>query len=86
MYPFLGMGIAFREVSEENRARVREMVASVAAESGCPIVGSTEPARADVTTSISNAATVVQALTQLFETKTSMSREEFHQFVRQAAR
>jgi hypothetical protein len=42
LYPFLGMGIAFREVSEENRARVREMVASVTAGSGCPIVGSAE--------------------------------------------
>jgi hypothetical protein len=83
VYPFLGMGIAFREVSEENRARLKEMVAWLAAESGPSAVASMEPVQQGVMGGTSNPAAALQALTQFFETETSMTREQFHELVRQ---
>lgn len=45
-YPFLGIGIAFREVSDENRLRLQEMVRSLlpAARVGTSGAAATSPA------------------------------------------
>ena len=84
VYPFLGMGIAFRDMSDENRARVREMVAAIAADSGSPIIGSTELVQEEIAATTSNPAAAMQALTQYFQTQTSMTREKFHELVGQS--
>jgi PilZ domain len=84
VYPFLGMGIAFREVSEENRARLKEMVAWLAVESASPGAGSTELAQEGLTTAASNPAATLQAVLRFFETHASISRQEFHELVRQS--
>jgi hypothetical protein len=80
-YPYLGMGIAFIEMSEENRARLRELVGSIARP--CVIMGpgvaSALPATAplEAVPLISNPEAAIQTLVEFFENRQMMMREDF---------
>ena len=66
-YPYLGMGIAFTEMSQDDRARLRSLLQSIARPSvvmgpGIAAAGLREPMLV-----ISDPAAAVQALVQVFE-------------------
>jgi PilZ domain len=82
-YPFLGIGVAFREISEDNRQRLQEMVHSLlpAARTGSsapsPAPGSSLPV-------IVNPTAAVQALVDFFQARHSLTQEEFVQLIRKS--
>jgi PilZ domain len=85
-YPCLGMGIAFREVSEEDRVRLQAMVRSLR-----PAARSAHVAPAVDTTSASsslpiivNVGAALQALVDFFEAHTLLTKEEFVQVLRKS--
>jgi hypothetical protein len=86
-YPFLGMGIAFREVSEENRKRLAEMVGSLA--HGVKVVGRhpaagkpASEAGAGTTAALSDPRHALEALVEFFDTRALLTREEFYGLLR----
>ena len=87
-YPCLGMGIAFREMSAEDRARLLAMVQSVSA-AAIPVRKSLEEQAATASSSvglpvITNASAAVQALAQYFEGHIALSKEEFVRILRKS--
>jgi hypothetical protein len=88
-YPCLGIGIAFREISDENRLRLLEMLRSLSsvdhpgtpAVSETPSVSTSAPASLPI---IVNAAAALQALADFFETRTQLTKEEFVRILRKS--
>ena len=85
-YPCLGMGIAIREVSDEDRIRRHEMVGSL-----CPAAPVPQDAHAmelDTTPTslpiIVNVGAALQALGDYFERHTLLTKEEFIQVLRKS--
>jgi PilZ domain-containing protein len=80
-YPFLGMGIAFREVTPQNRLKLGEMVLKAAREVRlvAPHAGDNQPTW--VMPQVSDPKAVVAALGNFFSRKSSLSREEFTRIV-----
>jgi hypothetical protein len=88
-YPCLGMGIAFREISDEDRIRLAEMLRSVsptespekqtASQSHS---GSTPPSTS--LPIIVNAPAALQALADFFETRNPLTKEEFVRILRKS--
>jgi hypothetical protein len=80
-YPYLGMGIAFMEVSEETRERLKEMLGSVSRPTGImgPGIASSLPARGPLLAAplISDPAAALRALTEFFESRQMLMREDF---------
>lgn len=84
-YPFLGMGVAFRNVSAENRRVLAEMIDSVrpsirkvaAAETEKNLPATSLPI-------ILNAGAALQALADFFEGHTLLSKEEFIRVLRKS--
>jgi hypothetical protein len=80
-YPSLGMGIAFTEMSEENRTRLRELLATISKPS--VIVGSglasSLPVSGPLKTVplISDPGAAVRALIEYFENRQMLTQEEF---------
>jgi len=85
-YPYLGMGIAFIEMTEENRARLRELVTSLSRPSiimGAGVAGAA-PARVPLNIPpVSNAEAVVQAVLEFFRDRQLLMRDDFARIVRQ---
>lgn len=85
-YPHLGMGIAFVETSQENTARLREMLMKVSRPSMLmgPGIASTLPSGKplDAMPIISNPAAAMQALTEFFENRQMLMREDFLRILR----
>jgi len=87
-YPYLGMGIAFCDMSEENQARLRQMLATIS--HPCVIMGpglaSSLPANAplDAIPLISNPAAAIQALTEFFENRQMLMRDDFLRILKQS--
>jgi PilZ domain len=83
-YPHFGMGIAFKEMSEENVARLRQMLTAItpAAIMG-PGVPSTVPANAplDAIPDITDPQGAIQALIDFFESRQMLTREDFVRLV-----
>jgi PilZ domain-containing protein len=87
-YPYLGMGIAFVDVSPENDARLRQLLATIS--HPCMIVGpgiasslpSTSPLRA--TPSITNPAAAVRELIDFFESRQMLMRDDFLRILRKS--
>ena len=81
-YPCLGMGIAFRQVSDEEQVRLLEMLRSLAPP------GTTGKNAADLGAApvslpiIVNAASALQALADYFEMHAVLSKEEFVRVLR----
>ncbi len=82
-YPCLGMGIAFRQVSDEEQVRLREMLRSLGGPA--PAVDDTPAAGATAATTlpiIVNAAAALQALADYFGVHAVLSKEEFVRVLR----
>jgi len=85
-YPYLGMGIAFVEMSEENRASLREMLGSILRP--CVIMGpgiaSTLPSSGplEAVPAISNPGAAIQLLIEFFEHRQMLMREDFLRILR----
>ena len=87
-YPYLGMGIAFAEISEENRARLRELLARVSRPSMImgPGIASTLPSSTPLAAAptIGDPAAAVQALTEFFESRQMLMRDDFVRILRKS--
>jgi hypothetical protein len=85
-YPYLGMGIAFADMSEDNRARLRDLVGSVSRPSVImgPGIASALPARGliDAVPLISNPEAAIQKLVEFFESRQMLTREDFLRIMR----
>jgi hypothetical protein len=85
-YPYLGMGIAFVDTSQESTARLREMLMKVSRPSMLmgPGIASTLPSGKplDAMPIISNPAAAVQALTEFFENRQMLMRDDFLRILR----
>ena len=84
-YPFLGMGVAFRELTSENRLHLQEMIDSVR-----PTIARPRPATVEETPVsaslpiILNPGAALQALADFFETHATLSKEEFIRVLRKS--
>ena len=85
-YPYLGMGIAFTEVSEETRKRMKEMMGSLSRPTaimglgiGSPEIASSLPAQEPphALPKIADPAAAVRALAEFFDSRQMLSREDF---------
>lgn len=89
-YPYLGMGIAFKEISEENQAHLRQLLSKLS--HPCVIMGpgiaSSLPAGAPLNgvPLISNPAAAVQAMVEFFESRQMMMREDFLRLLKKSQR
>jgi hypothetical protein len=86
-YPYLGMGIAFVDMSEENVARLRTLLATV---SRTIIVGpgmaSSLPAGGpqEALPPVTDPTAAMRALSEFFESRQMLMREDFLRIVRQS--
>jgi hypothetical protein len=86
-YPFLGIGIAFREVSDDNRLRLQEMVRSLLPAAR---VGMSSAAAASVAINtpgspgVVNPAAALRAVVEFFEARQLLTKEEFLQLLRKS--
>ena len=89
-YPYLGMGIAFVEITEENQERLKELVQSLARPSVIvgPGIASTLPAlgKLEGLPTITDPPAALQALVDFFEGRQLLMREDFLRIVRQSQR
>jgi hypothetical protein len=87
-YPSLGMGIRFIQLSETNRAQLREMVGSISHSSmnmrslAAKRAPSMPPS--DAFPGLSNPVATLQAILNFFETRHVMGREEFLSILRKS--
>ncbi len=85
-YPYLGMGIAFVEMTEENQARLRELVASLSQPSIIMGAGgaATAPSRVPLEIPpITNPDAVVRAVVDFFRDRQFLMRDDFARIIRQ---
>jgi PilZ domain-containing protein len=89
-YPYLGMGIAFVEMSEENRAQLRGLVSTISRPSVVmgPRIASSLPAGGAFAAVplISDPAAALQALTDFFENRQMLMRDDFLRILRNSQR
>jgi hypothetical protein len=82
-YPFLGIGVAFRDVTPESERILQSMVASLLAQqrtaSNSPGTGIPTPISAPL---IANPAAALQAVADFCEGHSSLSKSEFLQLIR----
>ena len=85
-YPHLGMGIAFSQMSEEDRERLRELVRSISRPSvilgarvATPTPSTLQP---EGSPQVANPAAALQAMVNFFEDRHMMGREEFLRILR----
>ena len=79
-YPYLGMGIAFVDMSEENRARLRQLLAKITHPTVImgPGIASSLPAASSLDApAITNHEAVVQSLLEFFENRQILMRDDF---------
>jgi hypothetical protein len=87
-YPYLGMGIAFTEISEEDRSRLRELLRSISRPS--VILGSLGSSAASVLRRseslppIANPESAINAVVQFFDDRQLLTREEFVRLLRKS--
>jgi PilZ domain len=91
-YPYLGMGIAFVEISDENQARLRKLLSTITRSSiimvpaitGRAIPASTSPTGSvQSPTTVADPAAVVQALVEFFKDRQVLMREGFLRILHQ---
>ena len=89
-YPYLGMGIAFVDMSEENRAQLKGLLSSISRPTvvmGPRVASSLPPGGASVAVPlISDPSAAVQALTEFFENRQMLMRDEFLRILRNSQR
>jgi hypothetical protein len=87
-YPYLGMGIAFSEMSEENSGRLRQLLATIS--HPCMIVGpgiaSTLPSTGplEAVPLINDPAKAIQAIMDFFENRQMLMRDDFLRLIRKS--
>lgn len=85
-YPYLGMGIAFVDMSEVNQAQLRRMLGTLTHPSMIvgPGIASSLPANGPIEAEppINDPAAAVQALMEFFESRQMLMREDFLRIVR----
>jgi PilZ domain-containing protein len=89
-YPSLGMGIAFTEMSEENRARLRQLLAKISPPSVimAPSLASALPVSGPLKAvpPISDPSAALRALVEYFENRQMLTQEEFLRLLRTSQR
>ena len=87
-YPYLGMGIAFVEMSDENQSRLRELLATITRPTVImgPGIASSLPAGGPLTAlpAITNPQTALDALAEFFASRQMLMREDFLRILRQS--
>ena len=85
-YPYLGMGIAFTEMSEENSAALRRMLAGISRPGITmgPVSSALPLDKRKTTPDISDPSAALQALAQFFENRQMMTREDFVKLLRRS--
>jgi hypothetical protein len=87
-YPYLGMGVAFGKISEENRARLRELLVTISRPIVImgPGIASSLPASGplDAVPLIAEPGAAVQALIEFFESRQMLMREDFLRILRKS--
>jgi len=87
-YPYLGMGIAFVNMTEENEARLRDMLSTVLRPSVImgPGIASSLPAGGplEAVPLISDPTAAIQALMEFFENRQMLMRDDFLRILRQS--
>ena len=88
-YPYLGMGIAFEEISEENQARLRRMLATISHPHVImgPGIASSIPSIStplEAVPAIANPQAAIQSLIEFFESRQMLMREDFLRLLRKS--
>jgi hypothetical protein len=90
-YPFLGMGIAFTDISTEDRAQLDEILLRLAGSSG-PLSSPALPKAAEAAVfppqilTIADPSAAFNALVQFFQSNGLLSRDEFLELIRKSQR
>jgi hypothetical protein len=88
VYPNLGMGITFANMSEEDRERLRELVRSISRPSvilgSRPAAPAPSPSQSGALPDVANPAAALQAIANFFEDRHMMGREEFLRILRKS--
>jgi len=87
-YPYLGMGIAFVDMSDENQTRLRELLATITRPTVImgPGMPSSLPATSPMEAAplIADPKAALRALTEFFEHRQMLMREDFLRILRQS--
>ncbi len=87
-YPYLGMGVAFLDMSDENRSRLRELLATITRPTAImgPGIASSIPAGSplEAVPQIADPSAALRALTEFFENRQMLMREDFLRIVRKS--
>lgn len=88
-YPFLGMGLAFTEISDEDRARLDQIIESLAGPPGSattarPAAKTDGPGSENGLPPITDASAALDALLQYFQENAYLSREDFRDVIRES--
>jgi hypothetical protein len=84
-YPFLGMGVAFRNMTPENRRQVQAMIDSVSLSvHQAPAIETESTGHASSLPIIVNAGAALQVLADFFETHGALSKEDFIRLLRKS--
>jgi|SRR5579862_812261 len=89
-YPYLGMGIAFMDMSDENQARLRQLLAKIS--HSCVIMGPGIASSIPATSSlgsvpvITNPTAAVQELIEFFENRQMLMRDDFLRLLKKSQR
>ena len=87
-YPYLGMGIAFGEMSEDNQTRLRELLSKISRPTVImgPGVASSLPSGKALETmpAIADPAAALLALTEFFENRQMLMRDDFLRVLRKS--
>ena len=87
-YPYLGMGIAFVDMSDDNKTRLKELLGSISRHTVImgPGIASALPARDRLTNvpTVSDPAAALQALVAFFEDRQMLMREDFLRIIKKS--
>lgn len=87
-YPYLGMGIAFVAITDDNETRLREMLASISRGSAvtAPGMPSTLPAQTPLISvpTITDPGAAIQQLVEFFDHRQMLMREDFLRILRKS--
>lgn len=84
-YPFLGIGIAFRDMTDENRVRLQQMVRTLLpASRGVRVVANEIRAESESPAVVVNPAAAIQSVMEFFELHSVMSKEQFLHTIRKS--
>jgi hypothetical protein len=89
-YPYLGMGIAFVEMSEENRSQLKGLLSTISRPTVVmgPRVASTPPSGGALAAVplIADPAAALRALADFFENRQTLMRDDFVRILRKSQR